>query len=212
MKLPTIFHPLYAVLTLPAFLFGINASAHDDPSKGYAHGGGTIVLDGRGDCVRTGAWTIEAVIRQCDPNAQPEPEPEPVAEAAPAPAPPPPPKQIAQTITLGAGALFDVDSAVIKPEGRAELDTFANKVKQLNSVESITISGHTDSTGSSEYNEGLSIRRANAVWDYLESRGIDRSYLRTEGWGEERPIASNDSPAGRAQNRRVEINLRGTSL
>ena len=65
--------------------------------------------------------------------------------------------------------------------------------------------GHTDSNGSDNYNMSLSERRANAAVNYLVSRGVDRSRLRAAGRGETEPVASNDSDAGRQQNRRVEV-------
>ena len=67
------------------------------------------------------------------------------------------------------------------------------------------IQGHTDSTGPAEYNMGLSLRRAEAVFDYMVQEGVAAERMRVEGYGEERPIASNDTAEGRAQNRRVEL-------
>ena len=67
------------------------------------------------------------------------------------------------------------------------------------------IQGHTDNTGPAEYNMGLSLRRAEAVFDYMVQGGVAAERMRVEGYGEERPIASNDTAEGRAQNRRVEL-------
>ena len=67
------------------------------------------------------------------------------------------------------------------------------------------IQGHTDNTGPAEYNMGLSLRRAEAVFDYMVKGGVAAERMRVEGYGEERPIASNDTAEGRAQNRRVEL-------
>jgi outer membrane protein OmpA-like peptidoglycan-associated protein len=74
-------------------------------------------------------------------------------------------------------------------------------------VATAKIDGHTDSVGSEEYNLALSDRRAKAVFDYLTSRGVDPSRLKSQGFGESNPIAPNDTEAGRAQNRRVEITI-----
>jgi len=71
----------------------------------------------------------------------------------------------------------------------------------------IDIAGHTDSTGSEQYNQQLSERRANTVAQYLRSKGVLDTRIATVGYGESRPIASNDTPEGRALNRRVELTL-----
>ena len=71
----------------------------------------------------------------------------------------------------------------------------------------IDVIGHTDSTGDEDYNMGLSVRRAEAVRDYLVSRGIDSSIIDVSGLGETSPISSNATREGRAQNRRVEIHV-----
>jgi OOP family OmpA-OmpF porin len=69
----------------------------------------------------------------------------------------------------------------------------------------VEVAGHTDSVGSEEYNQGLSERRANTVRDYLASKGINASRLTARGYGEGRPVASNDTSEGRQENRRVEL-------
>ncbi len=98
---------------------------------------------------------------------------------------------------------FDFDSAVLKPEMKAALEDFAAKVKASPGRESVTIIGHTDSTGPEAYNQKLSLRRAQSAAAYLESLGIDS--ITTEGRGESQPIADNSTREGRAQNRRIEI-------
>jgi len=98
---------------------------------------------------------------------------------------------------------FDFDSAVLKPEMKSALDDFADKVKASPGHESVTVIGHTDSTGPEDYNMKLSERRAKSAAAYLESVGIDS--IATEGRGESQPIADNSTREGRAQNRRIEI-------
>jgi outer membrane protein OmpA-like peptidoglycan-associated protein len=100
---------------------------------------------------------------------------------------------------------FDVGRADIKPNMRPVLDQFA---QGLDRSMHVRIVGHTDSTGSDAINDPLSLDRANAVKRYLESRGVDGSRIDTAGRGEHEPIADNNSEAGRAKNRRVEIFLR----
>lgn len=98
---------------------------------------------------------------------------------------------------------FDFDSAVLKPQMKSALEDFADKVKASPGHETVTVIGHTDSTGPEAYNMGLSERRAKAAAAYLESLGIDS--ITTEGRGESQPIADNKTREGRAQNRRIEI-------
>lgn len=114
--------------------------------------------------------------------------------------------EIVQSLTINlVKDEFDFDSAVIKPEMEAALSGFAEKVKASKGNETLSITGHTDSTGPEAYNQGLSERRANAVADYLAGRGVDRDRMTTAGAGESQPIADNGTREGRAQNRRVEI-------
>ena len=99
---------------------------------------------------------------------------------------------------------FDVDKYAIKPEMVSEIAKVAEFLRQYPSVNA-QIQGHTDSTGSNQYNQGLSERRANSVKDYLINNfGIDGSRLSAVGYGEERPIADNSTSDGRALNRRAE--------
>jgi OOP family OmpA-OmpF porin len=136
--------------------------------------------------------------------------PPPAAAPAPAPAPAPAaPKPAAQKVTYAADTFFDFDKYVIKPEGKAKLDDLVSKTKGI-ALEVIIAVGHTDSVGTVEYNQGLSERRANAVKDYLVSKGIEKNRVYTEGKGEKQPIASNSTAEGRAKNRRTEIEVVGT--
>ncbi len=172
---------------------------------------GHLVRDSQGDCVHTRNWTPERDIVQCNPALakKEEPKQEPV-QAEPAPPPPPPkPRKIFKKITLSAGAYFDVDSADLKPEALPKLDALVEHLKGMARIDEIRIEGHTDSTGSAAYNKRLSLRRANAVKNYLVEHGIDPSLISTIGWGEEKPVASNATKEGRAKNRRVEIYVSG---
>jgi OOP family OmpA-OmpF porin len=110
--------------------------------------------------------------------------------------------------TMSASALFDHDKSVIKDEGKAALHALDESIKARGAkVVDIDVIGHTDSDGSEEYNMGLSIRRAEAVRDYMVSEGIDASIIDVSGEGESNPIASNTTREGRAQNRRVDIHV-----
>ena len=144
------------------------------------------------------------------PQAAPAaPAPAPVAAPAPAPAPKAPPPPAAVKVTYAAETFFDFDKSVIKPEAKAKLDDLAAKVKGIN-LEVIIAVGHADSIGTDEYNQKLSVRRAEAVKAYLAGKGIDKNRLYTEGKGEKQPVADNRTSEGRAKNRRVEIEVVGT--
>ena len=102
------------------------------------------------------------------------------------------------------GIHFDFDKATLKPEALTVLNQAAALLQKHERVV-VEVAGHTDSKGSEEYNQGLSERRAIAVKDYLNSKGVKASRLSSRGYGESRPVASNDTDEGRAENRRVEL-------
>jgi len=109
-------------------------------------------------------------------------------------------------VNLPDGVTFDVGSSSLKPEFRTTLDSVANSMVQYpNSL--IDVYGHTDSTGSDAFNQTLSESRARTVAGYLASRGVSATRIRSQGFGETMPVASNDTPEGRTKNRRVEIKI-----
>jgi OOP family OmpA-OmpF porin len=116
---------------------------------------------------------------------------------------------VAERVTFAADTFFDFDRAVLKPEGRARLDELATQIGGIN-LEVVIAIGHTDSIGTRAYNQRLSERRAAAVRAYLVGRGIPNDRIFTEGRGETQPVADNRTREGRAQNRRVEIEVVGT--
>jgi OOP family OmpA-OmpF porin len=127
-----------------------------------------------------------------------EAEPGPVAAVAPPPAPAPPPIQVLR------GAHFAFDSAALTPAAETDLTTTLETLEAEPALR-VRIDGHTDSVGSDTYNLGLSERRAASVKAYLVARGIAPDRIAVRGLGSSDPVASNATPAGRAQNRRVEI-------
>ena len=129
-----------------------------------------------------------------------DPIEEPVAQAAPVEAPPPSGTQIAHL----EGTNFAFDSAKLTPAGEAILDE-AVAVMNKHANISVRIEGNTDSIGSDAYNMKLGQRRADSVESYLVSHGVSASRLSTVSYGKTRPIASNDTEEGRAQNRRVDL-------
>ncbi|MFZ3260810.1 MAG: OmpA family protein, partial [Thiobacillus sp.] len=124
-----------------------------------------------------------------------EPAPAPLAAVAePAPV----------TTLVLEGVNFDFDKAVIRPQDYAKLDQDVDAMKAWGDVD-VEVAGHTCSIGTEEYNLGLSQRRAEAVRNYLVSKGVSADRLTARGYGESRPVASNATREGRAQNRRVEL-------
>ncbi len=107
-------------------------------------------------------------------------------------------------ITMNSEVSFDFNSAELKPAFLPTLDKVADILNRYPRT-TIRVIGHTDSIGSAAYNQALSERRAQAVADYLDRRGVDPRRIRTEGRGEREPRASNDTEAGRQLNRRVEM-------
>jgi len=102
------------------------------------------------------------------------------------------------------GINFDSDSDVLRPESKTTLDQVAAALKKDPSLH-ITIEGHTDATSTPQHNQQLSEKRAIAVKAYLVTAGVDGARLATAGFGSTKPVATNDSAIGRAENRRVEL-------
>lgn len=107
-------------------------------------------------------------------------------------------------VTFESGLLFDFDSDVVKGSARSNLSTLAKSLDQY-PKSNLLIVGHTDSVGTAAYNEDLSRRRSNAAADYLASEGVARSRLQTMGLGETEPVATGNTEAAMAKNRRVEV-------
>lgn len=144
-----------------------------------------------------------------EPTAPVAPPPPPPAPA-PAPAAPPPPAPITIDLT---GVNFDFDRSTLRPDAVQILNEAVEILRRYPDL-GVEVAGHTDSVGAEQYNQGLSERRAQAVYDYLTSNGIAASRLQGPiGYGESRPIAPNtnpdgsDNPEGRARNRRTELNV-----
>jgi len=190
---------------------------------------GNVVVDPFGLCWRTPWWTPQlagidgpqgagcqcdkAVLPKevCEPPPPPPPPAPPKAAPPPPPPPPPPaaPKPVTEKVTFAADALFDFDKYVIRPDARAKLDDLVSKLAGVN-LEVIVAVGHTDSIGTEAYNLALSKRRADAVKQYLVSKGIEANRIYTEGKGESQPVADNRTAEGRQKNRRVEVEVIGT--
>ena len=148
------------------------------------------------------------------------PDPAPADLVAPPPPPPPTPTPTAAPPTPAAEPYdgptmfrpivppylyFPFDSAGLTPEATEKLDAFVEIVRDTDFA--LDLGGHTDSVGPASYNAALSERRAGAVREHLLGRGIDPARLDVDAWGETRPISSNATARGRAENRRAEITL-----
>lgn len=212
---------LLGMLVLPSFISG-TALAHDVVEGQDGHDGPGYVIDSRGMvvrnsepdslCWRTGYWEKDMATEACDPDLVEKPEP--VAEApAPEPVPAPPEK-----VTFEADALFDFDSATLKPEGQQALDNFVSQLENLD-YDLIIAVGYADRIGNPDYNKKLSLRRAESVKEYLvTNKGIDPNRVFTDGKGEANPVTGDSCQgiAGKAlidclaPDRRVEVEVAGT--
>ena len=189
--------PSKIALTLAAVAFSATGAVSAQTVDNWQNPFGDVWMNGTNElCWRNNFWTPATGIAGCDgvPVAQAE---------APVEAP------TATKVVLNADTFFDFDKSTIKPEGRQVLDQIASQAETIN-LETLIATGHTDSIGAEEYNQGLSERRANSVKQYLVGKGIAADRIYTEGKGELSPVASNATREGRAQNRRVEIEIVGS--
>ncbi|EPC00707.1 cell envelope biogenesis protein OmpA [Litchfieldella anticariensis FP35 = DSM 16096] len=109
-------------------------------------------------------------------------------------------------LNMPSSVTFGFDSSELTPSARSALNDVSGVLLEYPETR-VNIAGHTDSTGSAEYNQRLSERRAQSVGNYLAQQGVQQYRLSMSGYGFTQPVASNDTEAGRAQNRRVEITL-----
>lgn len=177
------------------FLWAGAAAAEAPYTEAYlTDSSGELVRNAYGECWRTGYWTPELAIRECDPDLFP-PEPEPVA-----------PVPMLVPITLSSEVLFDFDRAVVRPESAERLnEDVVTPLARYPKVEAVQVTGHTDRIGSDAYNQALSERRATAVADYLISQGVDASLISTVGKGESEPLVSCDEVKGRENRRNTAL-------
>ncbi len=217
-------HKLIGTALLSVFIYGTLEASEISPIDRYENSEiekaeGYVVEDENGvvwrsspdlgnHCWRTGYWDKSlAVIEGCDGYEKVvEAEPEPV------PAPPPPEK-----LTFSADALFDFDSDVLKPNGKVALDEFVRGLEGIN-YDVIVAVGHADRIGNPDYNQKLSVRRAESVKSYLVSRGVEGGRIFTDGKGETQPVTGDtcQGKGGKAlkeclrPDRRVEVEVAGT--
>lgn len=194
---------LAAVIVVAASLPAMCAAQFKNEGYLLDHNANIITSANTGLCWRTGAWTPALAVKQCDPDlvkgpdgstgqkpapapASPKPAPAPAKEASAAPKAAPA-KPAPQKINFSADALFDFDKSEVKPRGKAMLDDLVNVLKGVN-YEVILAIGHTDRIGSVTYNQKLSVRRAEAVKQYLVSKGIAANRIYADGKGKSQPV------------------------
>lgn len=152
---------------------------------GYAIDSATsAVRSGFGECVRTSSWSKDIINAECNPAQLAAVEPA-VQE----------PRRSVQRINLASDAYFGFDKAELKPEGKAELDKLVAEMRGKQDPR-LQITGHTDRIGTEAYNMELSQRRAEAVRDYLVSRGIETEIIETAAMGPKDPVVSCEGKTG----------------
>lgn len=202
-----------------ALLFSVGAHAAD----GYLNDQqGKPVRSTHGHCWRSGSWTPAHANAECDADLIRTHQevarevvviPAPVAATAPmAPAAKP-----HRRMSMETDALFDFDSAELRPTGHAKLDDVAKTILAAATVESVSVVGHSDRLGSSAYNHRLSLLRAEAIKAALVSKGVQAEWIGVEGKGEEMPLTGTDDCAGKMKtaklvaclqpDRRVEVEV-----
>ena len=185
------------------------------PLVGAAAGAGVVAAGA--DTDETGALSGGAVLgasvgylicheneKPVAPAPAPTPPPAPVAKVTPPPPPPPAPPAVGTKLISLEGTHFAFNKADITAEGKAKLDAAATTLGAEPTVK-LSVEGHTDAVGSVPYNQALSERRAKSVVAYLVSKGVDGARLTPVGYGKTKPVATNDTAEGRAQNRRVDL-------
>jgi OOP family OmpA-OmpF porin len=187
----------------------VGSANADEAPNGYADAMSAPVLTGHGGCLITPRWTPERAVEtfesapefveECHPDLVPEV----IVEVPVAPA------MTQDRATFAADAFFAFDSASLKPEAMDSLQALVRDMSTASTINSLGVVGHTDSTGPADYNQGLSERRANSVRDALTQLGVNPALIEARGDGENNPRASNDTREGRAENRRVDINVEG---
>jgi OOP family OmpA-OmpF porin len=168
------------------------ASANEITKEGYLIDSlGNVVRNSYNECWRTGTWTPDMAIAECDPAL--------VKRAGHK-------KPRLMSITLQADTLFDFNSAALSDKGKKSLDDeVVSKMKQSSQIESVQVTGHADRIGSRAYNQKLSQRRANAVKSYLVSQGIEGKRITTVAKGASQPLVSCDNVKGKANGKNQEL-------
>lgn len=221
--------PQLTAAALACALLSVAGAANADAPGYVSSTSDSIVTSAYGLCWKTSYWNPGEAVSPCDaaPAAQVR-APAPVAavqpEPAPAPAPraelaPPTQAPIIEKVSLSSDVLFEFDKATLRPQGRDELDKLAERIKDAE-VQSILTVGYADPIGPEQYNRKLSQSRADAVRQYLATKGIDESRMQIEGRGETQEFTEGRCKGMKGNalirclepNRRVDIEVRGTRV
>jgi len=180
---------------------------------GYVNVGGVVLKTGLNECMQTGSLREDNLINQCAGIEEEVEEVVAEVEEVMAPEPPAAPEQTAQIDTreFSEVTTFDVNSATLTPAGATVMRNLFDSLAEFKGITGISVTGHTDSTGSEEYNQVLSEQRAATVAAEIATQYPDAN-IEVTGMGESSPIASNDTAEGRQQNRRVDIEITATRM
>lgn len=171
------------IISILLLAFSSVVLAQSSPQGYLTDTNGQVVRSGTGLCWRTGYWTpANATVEGCDDFVKP--------------------KLIGAKITIQADTLFDFDKAIIKPEGKAVLDSIVASTQGIR-VEIFAIVGYTDKIGSAKYNDKLSEKRANVVKSYFVAKGISEDLIITQGRGKSNPVTGK-SCNGKFGNKLIE--------
>jgi OOP family OmpA-OmpF porin len=207
-------------IVMASVLYPLTSMAQDALSSGqdnWANSSGFYWKSSSGQCWRDSTWTPAKATQECDPELFKKAE-APAPKVAEAPPPAPQPKVVAQKVTFSSQDLFDFNRAQIKPEGKEKLDRLADNLKGAD-VETIQAVGYTDRIGNKSYNQKLSEQRAEAVRNYLVSKGVPADRIQAVGKGEEDPVTSANQCQGMKldelanclqADRRVEVQVNAT--
>ncbi len=209
---------LFSAIVLPIFFSGAAMAQVKKPEAYLVDDRAVPARNSTNLCWHTSDWTPAKAIYECEPDLVPKkvvvaPPPPPAPKPAPAPAPVP------SKMHFSADELFDFDKAIVKRSpSRDQLEEFAVRLKTLN-YDSVNVVGYTDRIGSEEYNERLSLRRAEAVKNHLITHGVDAGKIRVEGKGKADPITGDRCKGSKATkaliaclapDRRVIVEVDGT--
>jgi OOP family OmpA-OmpF porin len=181
-------------------------------NAGYLNAGGNAVRTGLNDCLTSGTYSDDSIVNACAGIEEEVEAVEEAADAEAAPAPEPVKKEpIVTTATLGGEALFATGSSELSAASNGSLSKLVVQLGKFQEISAIDVVGHTDATGANASNQSLSEARAAAVEEYLSAAYPDAA-ISSSGLGEDSPVATNSTPEGRAQNRRVEIQVTAKSI
>ncbi|MEJ2643981.1 MAG: OmpA family protein [Gammaproteobacteria bacterium] len=200
-------HPASLIAAAAAMLLTVSFGTAGAAPSGYlTDSSGAIVRSGFNECWHTSGWSAANAVEECEPNlaSKAEPESAPVAAMEPAPQP------TMRKISLSADAYFGFDKAELNPQGKEKLDKIAQTLRSAHSP-SIQIVGHADRIGPAEYNQKLSMQRAQAVKDYLVQQGVPGDTIQVSAVGSSQPAVTCEGKRGQAliqclgPNRRTDV-------